>query len=222
MKRKTEEMDQIRDLAFKMLSEGITASEVARQIDVHRSTLVRWMQSGRYADYLAGLDAVIELEPEILPDEVPLQMPTAKNETQRARLEAGRKAEFLKALRATGRTDVAALYVAATPDDVYQWTVKDSTGLKAKAETFLKIASLCWEIAHDRNAKPTERLKAAEMLMKNSDWSGDVPHVQIDIKTEAGRDKRTPVQVMLDGMKGELERFEGVDLLNVIDITAQQ
>ena len=55
MKRKTEEMDQIRDLAFKMLSEGITASEVARQIDVHRSTLVRWMQSGRYADYLAGL-----------------------------------------------------------------------------------------------------------------------------------------------------------------------
>ena len=145
-------------------------------------------------------------------------MPTAKSETQRARLEAGRKAEFLKALRATGRTDVAALYVGATPDDVYKWTVEDSTGLKAKAETFLKIASLCWEIAHDRSAKPTERLKAAEMLMKNSDWAGDVPHLQIDIKTAVDADGRTPVQIMLDGMKGELERFENVDLLNVVDI----
>lgn len=214
MRRTKVEISQLKPLAFEMLRTGTNPTDVGRELELHRTTVVRWMRSKSYEDYLAGHEPTLEIPERLKP----------KKKTERAHevihAEALRKSSFLKALRATGRIDVAATYVAATPDDVYRWTVTESDGYRAKAETFLKIAGIAWQIADSPEAKPLERLRALELILKNSDWRTDAPAVAIEIKPQETADGRTPAQVMIEGLQRELSRFEDVDLLNVVDVTA--
>lgn len=213
MNRKAWKMKEIKPVAFEMLANGISPADVSRQLDVHRTTIVRWMKSGAYSEFLVKRESEVKISTE---------EPAAAVPIHGIKVDSHRKAEFMKALRATGRTDVAALYVSATPEDIYKWTVTEASGLRAKSETYLKIAALCWEIAHSDDAKPADRLRAVEMVLKNSDWRSDAPAVSIEIQRAETNDGRTPVQIMLEGMRSELERFEGVDLLNVVDVEAAQ
>ena len=194
--------------AFQRLADGETISATAKAVNINKGTISRWYRSKEYAVWLANRDKGAAAD--VLPKFYGVGGPDDDPEL---------RARFERALRLTGRLDIAAAYSGAPAETVARWlAIGDRETLQAHTEPFLQAVQVIRNIMLGRDGagnfadvKVSEQLKAAQMYIDLMDWRQELPHLKIDI--EAGRAAilvdgdnagETPFAIMLDSIRERL------------------